>query len=261
MIFMTLNKTSRGFGPIFSTANSRNRNEYDHYLRELFVSISRKEEFMNKDEQEICLRKLFFPLIKNNFSHHYLLGVDPVRYQSYLNQHAKSHPCFLKFSIDQLYQKVVFMPIDKILLENYKALSGSIAPAYFREHLHPGPKQWFTEDPWNKELTNVSDLLIISVGAYLLGLCKVLSNWPFLCYHNEFLVLFRSESEIRICTQQVEHELERLNLEVDPLSINLGKDSFDAFFSTDLSFKGDPGRISSFPEVPLKKKTWFTVLG
>ena len=259
---MTLsNETRKGFSSIFPNEDSRNGNESDNYLSELFVSISHKEEVREEDEQEICLRELFLPLIKNNFSNHYLLGVDTVRYQSYLNQHAKSHPCFLRFSIDPLYQKVVFFSIGKVLHENYKALSGSIAPAYFRDHLHSGPQQWFTKDPWNKELSQVSELLIFATGAYLLGLCKVLSNWPFLCYHNEFLVLFRSESEIRTCTHQVEQELERLNLDVDPLSIKLGKDSFDTFFSTDLSFKGDPGRISSFPEVPLKKKTWFTVLG
>ena len=142
-------------------------------------------------EMDYSLRVMFMPLIRKHFPRHYLLGSPIGRYQTYLDCCAQTHPYFLYFDITQFYSTITHKSIGSILIDNYEGLFGCETPKYMKNHLLLGPDLWFADEPWSQNFPDEEDLLCIAAGAYLLGLCQMLSRWPFLCHHEKFVVLFR----------------------------------------------------------------------
>lgn len=169
------------------------------------------------------LQVMFMPLIKKHFPQHYLIKSKSRHFQDYLACQYQTHRYFIRFDIDRLYLKVTNYSIGPILLRNFEDLYGFAAPNHMYQHLESGSDLWFNEKPWSTALPHERDFLCLSVGVYLLGLCMSLARWPFLCYHHEFVVLFRSKAEIDECLDQVRLELKSLKLAIDEDTICSGE--------------------------------------
>ena len=208
-------KKSKDFCPVYPENDPRNARAMDNYLRVLFL-----------------------PLIKKYFPYHYLSRADSVSYQYFMDQYSSTHRYFLHFNIHQFYENIVNYSIGPVLLDNYEMLYGFAAPEHLCNHLLTGPERWFVNKPWNKGHVHEKNLLYIAAGAYLLGLCLSIVRWPFLNYHSDYMVLFRTEAEINECIDIVNFELARLNLKLDQNSIRSGCATGDEGALVDFSFNG-----------------------
>lgn len=189
-------------------------------------------------DMENYLRDMFMPLIKEHFPQHYLMKSKSVLFRDYLDSHCLTHRYFLRFNIENFYKKVSKYSIGPVLLRNFEELYGNSAPDQLCQHLEAGPDLWFSERPWSAALPHERNLLCLAAGMYMLGLCMSLNRWPFLCYHHEFVVLFRSEDEIEECLAQVNLELKRLKLDIDEDTISSGEVFHKGFKFMDIEFTG-----------------------
>jgi hypothetical protein len=76
-------------------------------------------------------------------------------------------------------------------------------------------------------------------AAYLLGLYQTLSRWPFLCFHDDFVVLFRSQAEMAECLLLVWLRLDQIGLELNKTSISSGRVHQEGFSFMGYEYKGE----------------------
>ena len=192
------------------------------YNNRLNLAYPVSDPLLKAIEMDYSLREMFMPLIRKHFPCHYLLRRRNDYYQAFLDCRVKTHPYFLYFDIALFYTTIAHKSIGSILINNYEGLFGYKTPKYMKNNLLLGPDLWFADKPWSRNFPDEEDLLCIAAGAYMLGLCLVLSRWPFLCHHEKFVVLFSSETEIEECLQQVYFELEQLGLQLNQRTLCSG---------------------------------------
>ena len=212
----------------------------------------------------------FMPLIKEYFPHHYLFERRPAYFLDYLDKYANTHPYFLRFNIKQFYPSITQLDIEPVLINNYEELTGCSAPASMGQYLHLGFDSKFagnfnfssmsglTEDmgidsrysgtPCRHALYENNRFLFMVTATYMLGLCQALSRWPFLCFHGDFVVLFRSRAEIAECLLLVYLRLHQIGLELNPGSIDSGQVSQDGFLFMGYQYKENAFGISQGTE-------------
>lgn len=189
------------------------------------------------------LQVMFLPLIKKHFPQHYLVKSKQKYFEAYLARHNQTHRYFIRFDVDRLYQKVSNYSIGPVLLRNFEDLYGYAAPNHMYQHFESGPDLWFNEKPWSTALPHERDLLCFAAGTYMLGLCSSLARWLFLCYHHEFVVLFRSKAEIEECLDQVRQELKLLKLALNEDAICSGEIYPRGFKFMGFEFQGSDKKL------------------
>ena len=218
----------------------------------------------------------FMPLIKEYFPHHYLLEHRPACFLNYLNKHGSTHPYFLRFNIKQFYRSITQFEIEPVLIDNYEELTGCYPPASMSQYLHLGFDSKFngnfnfssmsglTEDmgihnryagtPCRHALYENKKFLFMVTAAYMLGLCHALSRWPFLCFHDDFVVLFHSQAEIAECLLLVYLRLQNIGLELNSSNISSGQIYQDGFMFMGYEYKGNTFGISHVSEKDFRHK-------
>lgn len=196
-------------------------------------------DLRQKTDMDLYLRAMFVPLVKKHFPQHYFVESIPESFRAYFESRYPTHKYFLRFNIDTFYQTVVGYSIGPVLLKNFEVLYGSDAPGHLHYHLSPGPNQWFSKPPWISGFPYEKNLLYTATGIYLLGLCKAIKRWPFLCYNDEFVVLFPFQSEINDCLELVRLELGRLNLKLNTDATHSGEVDEHGFCFADIDWRRD----------------------
>ncbi len=230
------------------------------------------------ETEKMCdyLQINFMPLIKEYFPHHYLLEHRPECFLNYLGKHGSTHPYFLRFNIKQFYSSIMQLDVEPVLIHNYEKLKGCHAPAGMSQYLHIGFDSKFagnfnfssisglTEDtgidgrypgtPCRYALCENQKFLFMVTAFYMLGFYHTISRWPFLCLHDDFVVLFQSQSEITECLLLVYLHLQNLGLELDSSNINSGRISQDGFAFMGYEYKGNAFCISQISEKAFRHK-------
>lgn len=218
----------------------------------------------------------FMPLIKEYFPRHYLLEHRPAWLSNYLDKNAYSHPYFLRFNIKQFYPSITQLDIEPILIDNYEELTKCPAPATMSQYLHLGFDSKFigdfnfsstsglTEDmgidrryvctPCRRSLYENTNFLFMVTATYMLGIYHTLSRWPFLCFHDDFIVLFNSPAEIAECLLLVYLRLQNIGLEIDLNNISSGHVYQDGFVFMGYQYKGNTIGISQVSEKDFRNK-------
>lgn len=218
----------------------------------------------------------FMPLIKEYFPHHYLFERRPAYFLNYLDKYANTHPYFLRFNIKQFYPSITQLDIEPVLINNYEELTGCSAPASMGQYLHLGFDSKFagnfnfssmsglTEDmgidsrysgtPCRHALYENNRFLFMVTATYMLGLYHALSRWPFLCFHDEFVVFFQSQAEIVECLLLVYLRLQNLGLELNTNNISSGRINHYGFTFMGYEYKGDTYDVSPVSEKAFRHK-------
>ncbi len=218
----------------------------------------------------------FMPLLKEYFPRHYLLERRPTCFLNYLGKHGSTHPYFLRFNIKQFYSSIMQLDVEPVMIHNYEKLKGCHAPAGMSQYLHIGfdsrsagnfnfsSVSGLTEDmgidgrypgtPCRYALCENQKFLFMVTAFYMLGFYHALSRWPFLCTHDDFVVLFRSQSEITECLLLVYLHLQNLGLELDSSNICFGRISQDGFVFMGYEYKGNAFGISQVSEKTFRQK-------
>lgn len=216
------------------------------------------------------LKSKFMPLIKQHFPHHYMLERCPSSFLEYLDEQNKTHLFFLRFNIRNLYPSIARLDIGPVLVDNYEELTGCSAPTSLSQWLHLGFDSKFTGNsnfssmsgltadleidarclgtPCRHGLYQNNKLSHLVAAAYILGLCQALSRWPFLCFRDDFVVLFRSRAEIAECLLLVYLKLHQIGLELNPDCISSGRVYQDGFLFMGYRYKENTFGISQETE-------------
>ncbi len=222
------------------------------------------------------LQSKFYPLIKRFFPQHYLLKHNPASYLGYLGRHSESHPLFLRFNVKELYLSMSKLSIEPVLAENYEELTGNLPPAELNQQLylafdskclnepdHFTRESFISELKFDKKCTNhfcpngwnhKNKLSYFVAAIYMSGLCHTLSRWPFLCFHDEFVVLFQSKAEIAECLLLAYLRLNRIGLDFDPESICSGRTDEKSFQFMGFECKGDRFDVPAEEEKKFRHK-------
>lgn len=200
-------------------------------------------------ELSVYLRRKFMPLVRRQFPQHGLLDVRPARRLAYIRKHSKTHRFFLRFDVARFYPSVVQPEVAAALLENYHRLSGKTPPLRMQQRVNREFGNFFAAQPYRFGLPMATKLSAITGHALLLGLCAVLSEYPFLCYQDDFLVFLPSKGEIDVCMCRVIVELDRLGLKP-----NVSKLSSGRFASSTVSFTGFRYAGGNFGVAPEKEE-------
>ncbi|BBE16242.1 hypothetical protein AQPE_0379 [Aquipluma nitroreducens] len=218
----------------------------------------------------------FMPLIKEYFPLHYLLERRPKCFFNYLDKHSSTHPYFLRFNIKQFYPSITKLDIEPVLINNYEELTGCFTPANMSQYLHLGFDSKFTGNfnfssisgltenmgidsrlsgtPCRHALYENDKLLFVVTAAYMLGFYHALSRWPFLCFHDDFVVLFHSQAEVAECLLLVYLCLQNLGLELNSSNISHGRVYQDGFIFKGYEYTGNTFCISPVSEKAFRHK-------
>jgi len=96
--------------------------------------------------------------------------------------------------------------------------------------------------------------LFVVTAAYMLGFYHALSRWPFLCFHDDFIVLFHSQAEIAECLLLVYLRLQNLGLKLDSSNINSGRVYQNGFVFMGYKYKGNAFGVSQVSEKAFRHK-------
>jgi hypothetical protein len=218
----------------------------------------------------------FMPLVKENFPHHYLFERRPAWISNYLDKRANTHPYFLRFNIKQLYPSITKLDIEPTIINNYEELTGCCAPASMSHYLHLGFDSKFTGNFNFSSMSGLTEdlgvdprysgtlcrhalyennkFLFLVTAVYMLGLCHALSRWPFLCFHDEYVVLFQSKAEIAECLLLVYLRLQNIGLELNTNDITPGRVYHEGFMFVGYEYKGNKYSISPVSEKDFRHK-------
>lgn len=229
------------------------------------------------------LHSKFMPLVRRHFPQHYLLQHNPFWFLDYLDKHAATHPYFLRFNIRQFYTSLAQLAIEPVLIDNYEELTGNTSPAQMNQRLHLAFNSKFiskfdlvslsnstsnlkvgnrcSSKPCSKGWNHKNRLSYIVGAAYMMGLYHTLSRWPFLCFHDDFVVLFHSKAEIADCLLFVYHRLDQIGLELDPVSLSSGRLDQEGFQFMGFECKGNtfeivPEKVRAFRHKIIKVTTF-----
>lgn len=198
-----------------------------------FLPYYRGKSSREEAELSVYLRHKFVPFVRRQFPQHGLVQQKPAARLAFIRKHSKTHRFFLRFDVERFYPSVNQPGVAKVLLENYRRLSGKIPPLRMQQRVNRGFSSFFAEQPHRFGLPLATRLSVITGQALLLGLCSLLSDYPFLCYQDDFLVLLPTKAEIDVCMCRVYAELDKLGLK-----INLSKLASGCFATSAVSFTG-----------------------
>jgi len=224
------------------------------FKNEGFLPYYRGKSSRQEAELSVYLRRKFLPLVRRQFPQHGLVQHQPAVRLAYIRKHSKTHRFFLRFDVKQFYPSVSQPGVAAALLENYRRLSGITPPTRMQQRVNRGFSSFFAEQPYRFGLPMATRLSVITGQALLLGVCAALSEYPFLCFQDDFLVLLPSRAEVDACMCRVVVELDRLGLTLNPAKLSAGRIAGSVVSFTGFRFAGGAFGIDAVKEETFRAK-------
>ncbi len=164
---------------------------------------------------------LFSSEIIMRFPQHFLNGMSPGRFIWYIEQHRKTHPCYLHFTVDEFYPEISMESLFNFILGSYRMLCRENISVSWKNYLYNGLRSFF-----DRRVSGSAEedkrLSVYLIPYVLLGLCSRLSPFPFLCTRREFLVFLPRVTDVGPCREKIKKELKLLGIKTTEEGIQWG---------------------------------------